>query len=208
MKPEMLRIGTPCSLDWDAMEGCGSRRFCGSCKKTVTDLSQLTERQARTVVSQPEVCVRYAVDTRGDVRFRRSVGARLLALGAALLPSAAIAGGAANTAERPSLVTRIAEAVGLVEPQIEHHLMGDVAVLQPPAQVQFVNTTTRAVSVTCDGVAVEMQPGIPSTLTVHEYSSCAMITPTTDGSRTDTLGWVDHGRSCELRADALVCEKR
>lgn len=57
-------IQSPCSEDWNAMEGNDQRRFCGQCAKHVHNLSAMTEGEARAVVADRDVCVRYSVDPR------------------------------------------------------------------------------------------------------------------------------------------------
>lgn len=77
------------------MTGDEKKRFCSSCDKHVHHLSEMTRREAESLLtSQPGLCVRYSHDQRGRVRFERrrvvatapeaqSRGARLLAARAA-----------------------------------------------------------------------------------------------------------------------------
>ena len=59
MKRAEVQIQSPCTASWAAMEGDDARRYCGRCDKHVHDLSAMTERAARAVVAQPNVCVRH-----------------------------------------------------------------------------------------------------------------------------------------------------
>lgn len=67
-----LPIASPCNVDWNAMTPADKGRFCGDCKKVVRDLSQMSEREARSLLGQPgrgELCVRYLYDKHGKVFF-------------------------------------------------------------------------------------------------------------------------------------------
>lgn len=91
-------IRTPCSADWESMEGDTERRFCTSCNKLVHDLSAMTEVQARSIVAEGGVCVRYRSDPgTGDLQHRRPrafavrlATAAVLTAGVALPAAAAI----------------------------------------------------------------------------------------------------------------------
>jgi hypothetical protein len=43
---DQIKIASPCSADWDRMEGTDRVRFCGECKKNVFNLSAMTRRDA------------------------------------------------------------------------------------------------------------------------------------------------------------------
>lgn len=47
MKPQpiTIRIEKPCHEDWDAMTPTEQGRFCGSCRKNVTDFSKMTDNE-------------------------------------------------------------------------------------------------------------------------------------------------------------------
>lgn len=68
-----LPIANPCHEDWDAMRRePDARRFCDQCDKSVHDLSAMTERAAKDLLSAPRsgrICIRYKTDARGRVRF-------------------------------------------------------------------------------------------------------------------------------------------
>jgi hypothetical protein len=67
-----VKVASPCSADWDAMEGDDRARFCGQCKKNVYNLSAMTEKEAAALVRNTEgrLCVRY---------YRRADGTMLTA---------------------------------------------------------------------------------------------------------------------------------
>ena len=70
MRRDELSIAVPCHVDWDTMTARGRSRFCGACKKHVHDLSRMTESEARTLLGgRSDLCVRYAIDDLGGVRF-------------------------------------------------------------------------------------------------------------------------------------------
>lgn len=43
-------IETPCSVDWDLMDGDEKKRFCGQCKKNVYNLSAMSDIEAAKVL--------------------------------------------------------------------------------------------------------------------------------------------------------------
>jgi hypothetical protein len=71
----------------------GRERWCEGCERTVHDLSQRSEAEARALLrrrSSAKVCVSYEVDARGKVLFRRT---KLDRLGVALASAALLATG-------------------------------------------------------------------------------------------------------------------
>jgi hypothetical protein len=85
---DRIHIPSPCTADWSAMEGDEQKRFCGSCRKHVHDLSAMTEDKAQEVLQAPNVCVRFQTDPQGHI-LHAGKTARALALGAALLSAPA-----------------------------------------------------------------------------------------------------------------------
>lgn len=82
----------PCDESWEQMEGSRTRRLCRQCDKHVHDLSAVTERQARRLLSKgPGLCVRYASGPDGQLRFERAGGrtTRALMCGAFLMMACA-----------------------------------------------------------------------------------------------------------------------
>ncbi len=63
---DQIKIASPCSADWEAMTGTDQARFCGSCRKNVYNLSEMTRDEAQRVVEEHEgrLCVRFY--TRAD----------------------------------------------------------------------------------------------------------------------------------------------
>src|SRR5437867_538664 len=43
---DQIRIASPCSASWDAMEGGDRVRFCAHCQKNVYNLSDMSRREA------------------------------------------------------------------------------------------------------------------------------------------------------------------
>jgi len=72
MKPEFPPpIIDPCPLSWDGMKGDGKRRFCKHCQLHVHNLSHMTSRERRALLSSTShVCVTYAVDEGGALSTR------------------------------------------------------------------------------------------------------------------------------------------
>lgn len=58
---DTIQVPQPCKADWDSMIGNDQARFCEHCSLTVHDLSQLTRKRARRLVSKSNgrLCVRY-----------------------------------------------------------------------------------------------------------------------------------------------------
>lgn len=57
-----LSIASPCSADWNQMQGDERRRFCAQCKLHVHDLSAMSRDEANALLQagkQGRVCVRF-----------------------------------------------------------------------------------------------------------------------------------------------------
>jgi len=56
-----ISVATPCTEDWNAMTGDAKRRFCGSCRLHVHDLSAMTRDEAESLLRTAEgrTCVRF-----------------------------------------------------------------------------------------------------------------------------------------------------
>jgi hypothetical protein len=56
---DRIEIPTPCSVPWDSMYGDQRVRHCGSCRKNVYNISEMTRAQALELIASREpVCVR------------------------------------------------------------------------------------------------------------------------------------------------------
>ncbi|MGZ3423652.1 MAG: hypothetical protein ACXWUG_30110 [Polyangiales bacterium] len=81
----LLPIAKPCNAPFAAMTGDDKTRFCTECGKHVHDLSARTEDEARALLAAARgtrICVRYAKDARGNVRFRAAAMAAAVSLAA------------------------------------------------------------------------------------------------------------------------------
>jgi hypothetical protein len=58
---DAIEVKSPCSENWDEMQGNDRVRFCSHCAKSVNDLSRMTRREAVRLVraSGGEICIRY-----------------------------------------------------------------------------------------------------------------------------------------------------
>jgi hypothetical protein len=56
-----IKIASPCSADWNRMDGDERKRFCGDCKLNVYNLSGMTKYDAEHLLrmSEGRLCVRY-----------------------------------------------------------------------------------------------------------------------------------------------------
>ena len=64
-----LKVAAPCSANWDEMSGTESKRFCGSCKLNVYNLSGMSKLEAENLLrnSEGRVCVRFYQRADGTV---------------------------------------------------------------------------------------------------------------------------------------------
>jgi hypothetical protein len=69
---ENIRIASPCSADWNAMQGDDRKRYCGECKLNVYNLSGMTRYDAEHLLrlSEGRLCVRYFQRADGTVLTR------------------------------------------------------------------------------------------------------------------------------------------
>lgn len=95
-----LKVASPCHADWDQMQGDDQARFCGTCRKNVYNLSEMTEGEAQALINRLEgrLCVRFYTRADGTLltqdcpvglRAVRRTLARKLSYAAALLLSCA-----------------------------------------------------------------------------------------------------------------------
>ena len=49
---DQIKIASPCSADWERMEGNDRVRFCAECKKNVFNLSAMTRRDAEALLNK------------------------------------------------------------------------------------------------------------------------------------------------------------
>ncbi|MDA0768288.1 MAG: hypothetical protein O3A92_15875 [Verrucomicrobia bacterium] len=49
---DRVTVGFQCPMNWEAMAGEGTERFCAKCRKSVTDLSALTSAEAERFVRE------------------------------------------------------------------------------------------------------------------------------------------------------------
>jgi hypothetical protein len=57
---DQIKIASPCSADWDRMEGDDRVRFCSECKKNVFNISAMTRRDAEALIQEKngDLCTR------------------------------------------------------------------------------------------------------------------------------------------------------
>ena len=67
-----LKIASPCSADWNAMQGDERKRYCGECRLNVYNLSGMTRYDAEHLLrlSEGRLCVRYFLRADGTVLTR------------------------------------------------------------------------------------------------------------------------------------------
>src|SRR5437667_6072913 len=77
-----VKISAPCSADWNGMVGNDRVRFCGQCNLNVYNLSDMTRREAESLISGTEgkLCARYYRRADGTVLTKECpVGLRAMA---------------------------------------------------------------------------------------------------------------------------------
>jgi hypothetical protein len=47
-----VKIASPCPISWDSMKGTDRVRFCGECKRKVFNLSEMTQAEAKQLLSR------------------------------------------------------------------------------------------------------------------------------------------------------------
>ena len=104
-----MPIAAPCEASFDAMHGDDRRRHCDTCDKDVHDLSAGTEAEARRTLASAigkRICVRFAKNDDGTIRFRGAAIAVALSVAACsgATPSEVVAPSAAAT-EAPAATT-------------------------------------------------------------------------------------------------------
>ena len=125
MRKDRLPIASPCTEDWDAMDGDERRRSCQKCDKEVVNLSELTDREVQRLFQRKrgqDLCVRYAFDDAGNLELRPSpvpplIPAALLLRGREVLLGTSLAAAAlagCNPAG-PAGDALLAEGVAVIE---------------------------------------------------------------------------------------------
>jgi hypothetical protein len=149
-EPTMTRESLPlvfdCPMNWNAMSGGDQRRYCGECRKHVTDLSacgNAAEARRLLEASGPSPCIRYTSDSAGRVVFR---GPRTSLGALALLASMAAAAGcetqaatvetvqAVEMSAPPSVETAPARAAPVIPAPPVHRLHMGTWAPHPPVR--------------------------------------------------------------------------
>ena len=142
---DVINIASPCSADWNQMQGTGRVRFCGECQLRVYNLSEMHRSEAEDLLIQHEgrLCVRFYRRSDGTLltrdcpvglsAARRRVG-RMIAATAALAGFIVLGGwcsraGWARSWQFPRLPEPLARLAGWVDPPpiMGGAEMGDVA---------------------------------------------------------------------------------
>jgi len=157
---ENIRIATPCSADWDDMNGDARVRFCGKCEKNVYNLSAMTREEGEALVREKEgrLCVRLYQRADGTVitndcpvgqrkaRLRARMWASVSGAAASMALVLGLFGGRAradltvdgkkHTGDKKPVVTEpvrvMGGAVAVEHPKPEPVLMGKIAMPPQP----------------------------------------------------------------------------
>ncbi len=136
MKRTEAPIQSPCSADWNAMVGDDRKRFCSLCDKHVHNLSAMTETEARGVVANQKVCVRYSLNPATQtIRHRparqfmvRAAATAALTAGLALPAAAAIS----REPGEVGLLTQVWEALTDWSDDSDEMMMGGLEMVEEP----------------------------------------------------------------------------
>ena len=83
MKDLRVKFPQPCSENYDDMKPQGCNRFCGSCEKTIHNLSHYEFDEAEQLLrSGEEICVRAKVNGAGEVQLKPNLTARRMVIAA------------------------------------------------------------------------------------------------------------------------------
>jgi hypothetical protein len=124
---DQIKIASPCSADWEQMEGDDRVRFCGECQKNVFNLSAMTRRDAEALLLEKNgnLCARLYRRNNGTVLTEDcSVGLRLKAVHLRRRIGWAIAG-----------AFSLAAAWGQDKPSVLSGVVDDTSI-EPAANVQ------------------------------------------------------------------------
>ena len=154
--PLRLKVASPCTADWNTMEGDDHCRFCSLCRKNVYNLEGLSEPEIRELTSSQDspICARFFQRADGTVLTsncpvgaadsRRRIRKRITALAfvgfiAAGIANCARASSSETKAGSPLLVSQwineVKQYLGLgvtTAPQDEEILMGEICIPEPP----------------------------------------------------------------------------
>ncbi len=155
--PLRLKVASPCSADWNAMEGDDHCRFCNLCQKNVYNLEGLSEGEIRELTSSQDgpICARFYQRADGTVLTtncpvgaadsRRRIRKRVTALAFAGFVAAGIANFARASSnetksQSPLLVSQwineVRQFLGLAVPTTippeGEILMGDICIPEEP----------------------------------------------------------------------------
>ncbi len=131
-----INIPVPCSESWDKMAGDERTRHCDHCSHSVTDISELTRKEAASLLRSGgsggagRLCIRYRQDDAGRIVFRappRSRFSPVAVFFSALIAAIGLGGRSNAAAETPACEDK--------KPPTEMiHKLGKVASTQQPAQ--------------------------------------------------------------------------
>ncbi|MCB9795804.1 MAG: hypothetical protein H6741_24170 [Alphaproteobacteria bacterium] len=137
MRRTEITLSFRCDARWEELEGEGARRWCSRCELDVTDLSAMSEREARALLADGGArCVRFAAKPDGRLVHRPQLGlAALLGL---------LLGGPAQAQSRPFVFGETEEVFmgGVVQkPQLDF-APPRVSVTLPPELLAALDVVT------------------------------------------------------------------
>lgn len=200
-----LTVNSPCTAEWDSMNGNAQVRFCTHCEKSVHNLSAMTRKDALRFVraNAAGVCVRYYSDPRGrtvhtndGALYRISRRASKAAAGAF---GAVIALGATVLAQTPAgrqdaVAVRLDAREGA---SLTGTILGPNGAVVAGVRVFVYNTKTgeaKTATTDADGV-YRFESLTPGTFTVMFMA---------DGFERESMDKVELQRGVEQRQDSIL----
>lgn len=115
-----IQIAAPCHVDWDSMTGDERKRFCGDCKLNVYNISEMSTRDAATLIRETEgrSCLRLYRRADGTVITDncpvglRKIRDRMRKTAAAVVAYLVVVGLLSSQAQACEPVKQLGEAIG------------------------------------------------------------------------------------------------
>lgn len=175
-----VQMAFECPLAWDKLVGGERKKYCGSCDKHVTNLTDMTRPEARRFLQANQdapICIRVEVDAMG-----RSVHRAMLpvpALGVGVL-AVSVAGGPSSCSQETSCDRpKVVETVGQAP---IHELRGEPLMGEPALQDTAMEPTYELLG------DVAWDPSVEEVFSQETADIGAALQEVTEGDPTSSYG--------------------